>query len=95
MLSCLVLSFLQYIPDVSRSVFGLLTAMQKRARDSEEGDVGGAGAGSKGKSKKAKVAGSGSVGGSAFSASPKVLFPCILLLARHNYVKLLKPLESA
>lgn len=28
--------FLQYIPDVSRAVFGLLAAMQKRARESEE-----------------------------------------------------------
>lgn len=26
----------QYIPDVSRAVFGLLTAMQKRARDDDE-----------------------------------------------------------
>lgn len=69
-LSCLVS---QYIPDVSRSVFGLLAAMQKRARESEEGRVGDAGAGSKSKSKKAKGAGSGSVGGTGVSASPKVL----------------------
>lgn len=41
---------LQYIPDVSRAVFGLLTAMQKRARESEE---------EKGGSKKARGAGSG------------------------------------
>eukprot|EP00752_Nemacystus_decipiens_P009889 g8822.t1 len=61
----------KYIPDVSRSVFGLLTAMQKRARESEEGGVGDAGAGSQSKSKKAKAAASGSVGGSAVSASPK------------------------
>lgn len=65
---CLVL---QYIPDVSRSVFGLLTAMQKRTRDGEEGGVEGAGAGSK--SKKAKGGGSGPMGATALSASPKVL----------------------
>lgn len=51
-LPCLALFVfsLQYIPDVSRAVFGLLTAMQKRARESEE---------EKGGSKKARGAGSG------------------------------------
>ncbi|CBJ26118.1 DNA topoisomerase VI subunit B-like protein Topoisomerase 6 subunit B [Ectocarpus siliculosus] len=37
----------KYIPDVSRAVFGLLTAMQKRARDGEEDKGGGAGGASK------------------------------------------------
>ncbi|CAN0173855.1 unnamed protein product, partial [Ectocarpus sp. 12 AP-2014] len=36
-----------YIPDVSRAVFGLLTAMQKRARDGEEDKGGGVGGASK------------------------------------------------
>ncbi|CAM9108711.1 unnamed protein product, partial [Ectocarpus fasciculatus] len=36
-----------YIPDVSRAVFGLLTAMQKRARDGEEDKGEGAGGASK------------------------------------------------
>ncbi|CAM9156515.1 unnamed protein product [Ectocarpus sp. 6 AP-2014] len=36
-----------YIPDVSRAVFGLLTAMQKRVRDGEEDKGGGAGGASK------------------------------------------------
>lgn len=57
--------FLQYIPDVSRAVFGLLTAMQKRARDSEEGNAGGA-------SKRAKGGGSGS-GGTTVSSASKVM----------------------
>lgn len=30
---------MQYIPDVSRAVFGLLTAMQKRAAEREEDGV--------------------------------------------------------
>ena len=81
---------------MSRSVFGLLTAMQKRARDSEEGGAGDAGAGSKSKSKKAKMAESGSAGGSAISASPKVLFfsPYSLLPCKTKQI-LLKPRESA
>ncbi|CAM9558982.1 unnamed protein product [Laminaria digitata] len=40
----------KYIPDVSRAVFGLLSAMQKRARDGEK---------EKGEAKKARGAGSG------------------------------------
>lgn len=54
-------------------MFGLLTAMQKRARDIKEGDEGGSGAGSKNKKAKGAGSGPGSLDGTAFSASPKVL----------------------
>lgn len=57
---------LQYIPDVSRAVFGLLTAMQKRARDGEEDKGGGAG----GASKRAR------------GATAKVIVQCKQLAAR-------------
>ncbi|CAM9373960.1 unnamed protein product, partial [Hapterophycus canaliculatus] len=53
----------KYIPDVSRAVFGLLTAMQKRAREGEDGGEGGA-------SKRARGAGSGS-GGPTHSAASR------------------------
>ncbi|CAM9687130.1 unnamed protein product, partial [Pylaiella littoralis] len=52
----------KYIPDVSRAVFGLLTAMQKRARDTEEENDGEV-------SKRAKGGGSRSGGATMSSAS--------------------------
>lgn len=81
--------FLQYIPDVSRAVFGLLTAMQKRARDTEEENDGEV-------SKRAKGGGSRS-GGATMSSASKVKHdsgilvfqkkPCDLISYAHAYLQ--------